>query len=527
MSLLKSKRALLSVCFIAGLACASFWANSRDPFKRIRFTLKRPQTSAVEGWAVLPKAGGPFPVIICLHDSSEGSTASKQRLRQFAELGFAAVDFQFNQTSQPYFNRQFSSLLQYLAAQKWAAPNLITWFGCGNSNARLLGFVAEHPHIRPHLLVGLSNGSWLQHLPPSTSDAIDPVAGSPGAPTADRPDTAQSQAPDCRYLFVQGAAPSPSGDDGIKRLVAYLGIGSAAVDFSVLRAPGPDFDESPAVVYRSIAEYVAAHSGLAGGRIHPPEIPVWRFWWPLFLIAAWPASRAWRTLRASTYLPDFWAHRGFTAVALAVALWASLETAFYLGLHRFPVSPRVNSLARRALVAKTSTSDFDFLVRDPGWQTKPLRLMLEHIQLAALQQRQFYSNLDNSMFQEFVLSPRLTPDAPLEWDWRRTLWEACYPRVRKESNPLVAARVIARFLRERVGIDPAARTNAGIQTSWRLGLADREGFEHLYAAALRSVGIAARINTADRAEYWNGQAWSQAPPPLVEAKLPIATYHFP
>jgi hypothetical protein len=179
------------------------------------------------------------------------------------------------------------------------------------------------------------------------------------------------------------------------------------------------------------------------------------------------------------------------------------------------------------LVAKTSTSDFDFLVRDPGWQTQPLRLMLEHIQLAALQQRQFYSNLDNSMFQEFVLSPRLTPDAPLEWDWRRTLWEACYPRVRKESNPLVAARIIARFLRERVGIDPAARTNAGIQTSWRLGLADPERFEHLYAAALRSVGIAARINTADRAEYWNGQAWSQAPPPLVEAKLPIATYHFP
>jgi hypothetical protein len=102
-----------------------------------------------------------------------------------------------------------------------------------------------------------------------------------------------------------------------------------------------------------------------------------------------------------------------------------------------------------------------------------------------------------------------------ELDWRRTLWENFYPRVRREHDPAVAAQVVVRFLRERVGIDPAYSYRVGVETIWTQQMTDEIGFDRIYVAALRSVGIAARLNAGQRAELWTGLAWQEAPRPIV------------
>ena len=46
-------------------------------------------------------------------------------------------------------------------------------------------------------------------------------------------------------------------------------------------------------------------------------------------------------------------------------------------------------------------------------------------------------------------------------------------------------------------------------------MTDERGFERIYVAALRSVGLAARLSSAEgRAEVWSGRDWQSAPRPL-------------
>ena len=45
-------------------------------------------------------------------------------------------------------------------------------------------------------------------------------------------------------------------------------------------------------------------------------------------------------------------------------------------------------------------------------------------------------------------------------------------------------------------------------------MTDMAGFERIYVAALRSVGIAAQLGAQGQAEVWTGAVWQVAPRPL-------------
>jgi transglutaminase-like putative cysteine protease len=172
------------------------------------------------------------------------------------------------------------------------------------------------------------------------------------------------------------------------------------------------------------------------------------------------------------------------------------------------------SLAETFIVGARWEKDFQVLARDPSLQGKRLGAILAHAELAHLQRQQFYHELEESTYQQYVLSPIVDALPVAEVDWRRTLWEAFYPRVRNEHDPVAAARVVVRALRERVGIDASYAYRVGPETVWELGMADEKGFARIYVAALRSVGIAARLGEAGQAEFWDGRAWQPAPRPL-------------
>ena len=119
------------------------------------------------------------------------------------------------------------------------------------------------------------------------------------------------------------------------------------------------------------------------------------------------------------------------------------------------------------------------------------------------------------MYRDFVLSPWVEPGR-VEAGWRRTLWEYFWPRVQRSATPDAAARIVVRELRTRVAVGSIAPGGNGIGDAWRQRCTDERGFEALYVAALRAVGIAARRAESGTIELWRDNRWIPAPvPPLV------------
>jgi hypothetical protein len=202
-------------------------------------------------------------------------------------------------------------------------------------------------------------------------------------------------------------------------------------------------------------------------------------------------------------------------VAAILATWALTETAFHLVPPHCLVGERTLSIARRILVPPKERADFETLVCQPIWEGRKLETLLTHVELANYNRQLINWKLDDKIYQEFVLSPVITGEAHEQLDWRRPLWEEFYPRIRHESSPEDAAKIIVGHLRERVTIATIPDAPRDVPAIWLRQLTDQTGFEIIYVAALRSVGVPARLDFHHQAEFWDGSKWSPAPNPAV------------
>ena len=78
-----------------------------------------------------------------------------------------------------------------------------------------------------------------------------------------------------------------------------------------------------------------------------------------------------------------------------------------------------------------------------------------------------------------------------------------------------AVAIVVRHLRERVTISELPDLPREVPAIWLRQITDKSGFEIIYVAALRSVGIPARLGPDGRAEFWNADKWTTAPPPSI------------
>jgi hypothetical protein len=247
----------------------------------------------------------------------------------------------------------------------------------------------------------------------------------------------------------------------------------------------------------------------------------WTYWLPGVLVVGnlivghpwWKAVRGGRVRRPNCQLTlvEIVLRIG----ALLLAGWALLLTSAHLVVPQLPVNDFTLDMADEFLVRAEQRPDFEFILQNAPCRGKRLGAVLQHVELANLQRHQFYPDLDAATFQQYVLSP-IVDSLPLtELDWRRALWENFYPRIRREHEPVAAAQIVVRFLRERVGVSPDFPSRVGVETIWTQGRTDAAGFERMYVAALRSVGIAARLNGDRQAELFAGGQWQPAPRPLI------------
>jgi hypothetical protein len=371
-------------------------------------------------------------------------------------------------------------------------------------------------------------------------------------------------------LLVQGAADAVFPVEQAKRVAECLRTNGVAVDLQVLPGTSHDFGPSRLQVLRAAGEYCLAHlTGpdalaryLSAAAWKLNSSPLWLFLLPGALLVIGGASRAPRftlhaprftlhaprstlhaprstlraprstlhaprsTLRAprsTLYVPVLYL---LTSVSFLAAL---ALTSLHLVTPRLPVGPRTLAIARNYLVRPAEVADFDFLAHDPVWHGVRLKTLLDNVQLAHYNRTLVNWRLDDAIYRDFVLSPSIAPGFDEPMDWRRDLWESFYLRIRREQTPEDAARVVARHLRESVTLvqEPgkAARTAdyatpvRDIRMLWRAQIADEPEFEALYVAALRSVGIPARLGATDLAKIYSVSKWIPAPRPLVSSFL--------
>src|ERR1035437_6709260 len=130
-----SARLWLPVLALATFLTALCWAGTRDPFKRVAFSLKTASGGTVRGMAVLPKPAGKRPTVVWLHGAGGSLSRDGTDLRQIAELGLAAVAMEYDQTNQARFDEQFIALHDYLGRQSWVKSTATVWVGFSHTVA--------------------------------------------------------------------------------------------------------------------------------------------------------------------------------------------------------------------------------------------------------------------------------------------------------------------------------------------------------------------------------------------------------
>jgi hypothetical protein len=88
-----------------------------------------------------------------------------------------------------------------------------------------------------------------------------------------------------------------------------------------------------------------------------------------------------------------------------------------------------------------------------------------------------------------------------------------YPRIRHESSLEDAAKIVLKHLRDRVNIAALSGLPHDVPNIWLKQITDEAGFEIIYVAALRAIGIPARLDSSSHAEFYAGNKWQTAPSP--------------
>ncbi|HZM02353.1 MAG TPA: dienelactone hydrolase family protein [Candidatus Saccharimonadales bacterium] len=456
----------------------------------------------VHGITVLPRRVGrlggsfPLPVVVYMHGSGGTWLTDGTDLRQFAELGLAAVGFDYNQTNSRAFEVEFAAVLEYVRRQKWSDTNAIAWVGFSLGAQNTLHYLLKHPERRPKVYVRLAGG-WMPELE-------DGNARREPRPTV---------------LLVHGENDDIFPVSDAKRVAEWLRTNRASVTLNIMANHGHAFEADQPVVFRLVAEYCKAH--LTPGQ-PLPEFPRLRSY--PFLLCMSPAfawaglwiywrRKSWSAPAQKVELTKF--EVGWRITAVVLATLAVADTALHLVPLRMQVTERTLSIARKYLLAPKWHQDFETVAALPIWQGQRLETLLEHVNLANYTVNELVNwKVDDEIYREFVLSPVIVTGEH-ELNWRRELWENFYPRIRHENTTSDAAVIVVRFLRQRVTIARNYPKQAGVESMWNGHIVNPADFEIFYVAALRSVGVPARLNEQQKAEFWTGSHWESAPPPLA------------
>ncbi len=497
---LSMRFALASICLLSLFFAGLFWAKERDPFCRKWMSLNISHNKSIECVAVLPKPLRKTPVILYAHGLRNNLITDGQILRQMAELGIAVVSLEYNQTNQAEFSTQFQAVLDYVHDQQWADTNTIGWIGFSEGANLLQEFALQNPAHQPKILVQIAR------------------EGDFSARAVDKKEL------NCPTLIVQGDQDGSLSIEETKRMVSILGNSGVPASLKIVPGTSKSLAPNRELIYRWVGEYCLIH--LAGqnawlkyrsiARFQKEATPFWIFCIPIAAFGfAW---LIWVGIQKFPSKPKpKWQYHEIALSLFAIVFFATslVNAAIHLAVPYFSVSDNILMLARKYLVKGKINADFEFLATQSIWREQKLKTLLGHTELAGYNRALINWQVDNETYRNWVLSPIITGKPGEKPNWQRLLWEEFYPRVRREHSPEDAATIVARHLRERITIVSVWPASSDVSTIWLQQLTDLSGFQIIYVAALRSIGVPARLDTHGDAEYFDGNAWNKAPAPAI------------
>ncbi|HEV2695804.1 MAG TPA: prolyl oligopeptidase family serine peptidase [Verrucomicrobiae bacterium] len=488
-----------------------FWAMEQDPFSRKWFVVGTADGSLVKCVAVLPKPVRPRPVIIYAHGAGGALMTDGEVIRQMAELGLVVVSLEYSMTNNAAFPAEMEAVQRYLVRQKWADTNAVAWVGFSRGAINMFNFAFQHPAQPPRLLVQLSGEGFLEEQATNGLEALH-----------------------CSVLLIHGDQDKLFPVADTKRLAFLLQTNGVPVELKIMPGIPHGLDLDRAMVFRSIGEYCLTYLSGKDALVNYHSIARWQAEAPPFWVFCLPAAVWaggwliwWRIHRSA--VPKSTLSRGDLALRVVAAVFATLasaETALHLAPPHFAVGGRTLAIARKVLVQSKEKADFEFLLAQSVWSGQKLKVLLDHVELANYNRELINWQLDDKIYRNFVLSPFIKPSTnnshpSTNLDWRRPLWEEFYPRIRHEGSPEDAAKIVVRQLRERVTIANLPDPPREVPEIWRRQITDEAGFQIIYVAALRSVGVPARLNAQGQTEFYDGAKWMAAPTPVIISLLPM------
>jgi O-antigen ligase len=499
--------------FVPGLAVLFFvgallWARNCDPFARQWFAIKTPENGRIECVAVVPKVREVDGLVIYAHDRGGSLMNDGNDLLRLAGLGLTAVSLEYDQTNVMEFEAQFETLVRGLASKKWAGADAAAWVGIGLGADRMSDFAFRHPELQPQLLIQVY-GTGAQPFVPSGQFATNIH---------------------CRVLFVhcQRNGLSPVASAKLSNSTPHSNGVTAGL--RTLSGVSHSMEPGHGAIIRSAGEYCLKYLAkkeawwdFFSPHWQAQSVPLWVFCLPGTVWAlGWLIW--WQRRRTKPAKPVTLKRHGIAACGLAatLAVLALAETVVHLATPHLLISNSTLTIAREFLMPPKQRKDFEFLATQPVWHRQKLKALLDHVELAEYNRELINWRLDDKIYRDYVLSPviessTLNSQFSTSLNWRQPLWEEFYPLIGHEASPEDAAYVVVRHLRERVTVVDAPGLPQEIPEIWHWQVADRAGFESIYVAALRSVGVPARLNTRRQAEFWSGDKWADAPRPSVDS----------
>jgi acetyl esterase/lipase len=531
---------LLALLLFSG---ALFWAKGQDPFSRKWFTVRTTDHGSVKCAVVLPRPARTYPVLIYANGTGGNLMHDGRDLRQMAELGFATVSLEYDQSNEAVFNDQFEAVQRYVIHQKWANTNAIAWLGFGLGANQIWNFALQHPNQQPHLLVQLSGAGVDQSDFDSRRRGDESQTSLKVKPESEPPQVGSNVIAatnlHCPVLLIHGDQDETYPVDDARRFLFMLQTNDTPAELKILPGVSHDIEPVRGAVFRCIGEYCLTHLMGKDAWQNYRSIAQWQAEAPPFWVFCLPAMAwvagwfSWRWQNDSSPLPFPRLTRGkrnwgrrfeitLRWLAAVLAISALTDAALHLLAPQFAVSDGTLSIARLMLVQPKEQADFETLARQPIWRGQKLRTLLDHVELSNYNRALINWQIDGTIYRDYVLSPVITPatvnaQMPANFNWRRPMWEEFYPRIRHESSPANAANIVARHLRERVTIASAPGLPHDVSGIWLRQITDPTGFEIIYVAALRSAGVPARLDKHGQAELFDGEKWQSAPQPVVSS----------
>lgn len=421
--------------------------------------------------------------MIYIHEISGEMIQDGATLRKLACAGFICVDAQIRQSDAKVLKQDLDGLAGMLEARKLLNGQGCAWMASGITPDFFIQLAALRQELRPDLLVCMADTN--RHDIPIKSLSVVP-------PKLDFP----------VFVLTNAYQDDSSQQEALR---SWLQKGNNHVETLGFQQTEDVPDTLP---YWELAQKVRQILNSAGkvqafGPLPRPEAhSISFFLWPaagffllcVIVLSGRQMAHLRKLLSAQKMAPNF-------VYLLGIALGCVLGNKIVKTHH--------SQLPTRVLKSEEilSFSDKWNLADAEGKEVR------EYLELADYCRRLVNWDINEIEYQDYVLNPVLMAGTKTGLEWRWILWSGFYPKIRKTNSPLEAASVLAGELRTEIEIQNQARNDFNFTRIWRDRVASPEQFKILHVAALRAVGICARINAQGMVEIFQSTKWVPAPRP--------------